>query len=70
MPTHRTSLLLDPELVARAAEILGTTSKTDTVRAALERAVRKEHVQSLIDWRLPDSAPDELAAQRRTRDFP
>jgi len=69
MPTHRTSLLLDPELVAQAAEVLGTTSKTDTVRAALERAVRREHIRSLVEWELPDSAPDELAARRRTRDF-
>ena len=69
MTNQRTSLLLDPELVARAAEALGTSSKTETVRAALERAVRREHLQSLIEWELPDSATDELEAQRRTRDF-
>jgi len=69
MSNHRTSLLLDPELVARAAQVLGTTSKTETVRAALERAVRREHVKSLIEWELPDSASEQLDERRRTRDL-
>lgn len=69
MTIHRTSLMLDQELVDRAAEALGTTSKTDTVRSALEGAVRRAHVKKLIEWELPDSAMDDLERQRRSREF-
>jgi len=69
MPLRRTSLILDEELVDQAAEVLGTTSKTDTVRSALEGAVRRAHVKNLIAWELPDAAMDELDAQRRPREF-
>ena len=67
MATKRTTLLLDTDLMARAAEVLGTTRATDTVRAALEGTVRSEHVRSLVAWELPDGAGDELARQREPR---
>ncbi len=69
MARHRTSLMLDDELVEQAAHALGTTSKTDTVRSALEAAVRRARVENLIEWELSDSAMDELDAQRRPREF-
>jgi Arc/MetJ family transcription regulator len=67
MPPQRTSLILDTELMERAAQVLGTSSKTDTVRAALERAVRDESLKRLAAWELPDSAAQLLAEQRRPR---
>lgn len=67
MPTKRTTLLLDTELLARAARELGTQRPTDTVRAALERAARREHVRNLLGWELPDDAGEALATQRAPR---
>jgi len=69
MAPHRTSLILDTDLLARAAQALGTSSKTETVRSALERAIRQAHVKNLVAWELPDSAIDGLDEQRRGRDF-
>ncbi len=69
MNVKRTSLLLDRDLVGRAAAVLGTEKTTDTVRASLERTVREAHVANLIAWELPDSAHETLARQRRERDF-
>ncbi len=69
MPTKRTSLLLDPDLVARAAETLGTERTTDTVRASLEQTVRRAHVRNLLAWELPDTADETLAEQRAPREF-
>jgi Arc/MetJ family transcription regulator len=67
MPTKRTSLLLDPDLVAAAADVLGTRRTTDTVRAALEQAVRRAHLDRLVAWELPDSATAELERRRAPR---
>lgn len=67
MALRRTSLILDTDLLARAALVLGTVSKTDTVRAALERAVREDSIKRLAAWELPDSAATLLREQRRPR---
>lgn len=40
---------LDDDLVARAAEKLGTTTKKDTVHAALRAALRSSATRSLMD---------------------
>jgi Arc/MetJ family transcription regulator len=37
---RKTALLLDEELVARAKEILGTTTTTDTLAEALREVIR------------------------------
>lgn len=60
--------MLDTDLLDRAAEALGTATKTETVREALERAVRRERLRNLVDWELPDSAFDELEERRRARE--
>lgn len=67
MTTKRTTLLLDVDLLARAAEQLGTERPTDTVRAALAKAARREHVRNLVEWELPDEAERILAEQRTSR---
>jgi Arc/MetJ family transcription regulator len=40
---------LDDDLVARAAKELGTTTKKDTVHAALRAALRSSATHSLMD---------------------
>jgi Arc/MetJ family transcription regulator len=45
----RTMLDLDDDLLARAARELGTTTKKDTVHAALRAALRASAAQSLIE---------------------
>lgn len=69
MNVKRTSLLLDRDLLGKAAAVLGTEKTTDTVRASLERTVRQAHLANLIAWELPDSAYENLTRQRRERDF-
>jgi len=64
---RRTTLNLDPELVARAGEVLGTRRTTDTVRRALEEAVRRDRLRGLTDWELVDLDPEKLEAMRRSR---
>jgi len=65
--TKRTTMLLDTELVERAAKALGTTRPTDTVRASLKQSVRRAHVANLVSWELPDDAADEFEQQREPR---
>ena len=57
----RTQIDLDQDLLAKAAEILGTTTKKDTVNGALRRVVlgelgelRRRHVDELAGGALPD----------------
>jgi Arc/MetJ family transcription regulator len=40
MPTKKTTLFVDPDLVQQARQILGTRSMTDTVHEALLEVVR------------------------------
>jgi Arc/MetJ family transcription regulator len=47
---------LDDDLLARAAKELGTTTKKDTVHAALRAALRASAAQSLIDRMAENSA--------------
>ncbi len=67
MATKRMTMMLDTDLVDRAARLLGTRRPTDTVRAALERTVREEHIGNLVAWELPDEAAVELEDRRRPR---
>lgn len=69
MPTKRTTLLLDPELIAEASQILGTKGTTDTVRASLEETVRRARVRNLVAWELGDASADELDRRRSPRRF-
>jgi Arc/MetJ family transcription regulator len=60
----RTSLIVDPELLAEAEQLLGTKGPTTTVREALQRAVRQIHLESLANWELPEDAPERLERMR------
>jgi Arc/MetJ family transcription regulator len=61
-----TQIDLDQDLLTRAAGILGTTTKKDTVNEALRRVVqselRRRHVDELADGALPDLADPEVMA--------
>ncbi|MGH8988577.1 MAG: type II toxin-antitoxin system VapB family antitoxin [Acidimicrobiales bacterium] len=39
---HKTALRLDDELLARAREVLGTTTTTETIHAALAEVVARK----------------------------
>lgn len=48
-PMTRTMIDLDDKLVARAAQTLGTTTKKDTVHAALHGALRSNAAEALLN---------------------
>ena len=59
-----TQIDLDQGLLAKAAKVLGTRTKKDTVNQALRRVVqediRRRHVDELADGALPDLADPEI----------
>lgn len=59
-----TQIELDQELLTKAAEILGTATKKDTVNEALRRVVlsevRRRHVDELASGALPDLANADI----------
>ncbi|GAA1664434.1 hypothetical protein GCM10009830_07470 [Glycomyces endophyticus] len=62
----RTVINLDDDLVAKASEIFGTTTKVATVNAALKEAVDRRGRQDFLDWLeqggLPDLGDEEIRA--------
>jgi Arc/MetJ family transcription regulator len=65
-----TQIDLDQELLTKAADILGTATKKDTVHEALRRVVlgelRRRHLEELAGGALPDlSDPDVMAGAWR-----
>jgi Arc/MetJ family transcription regulator len=65
----RTTIDLDDEKVAAAARELGTTSKVETVNAALAYvAARRQRAEAFDDpliWGSPDLADPEILVQAR-----
>jgi Arc/MetJ family transcription regulator len=61
-----TTIDLDADLVAAAAEALGTTRTTDTVHAALSEVVRRRQRMSILDFR-PALDLEDLDAMRAHR---
>jgi Arc/MetJ family transcription regulator len=61
-----TQIDLDQDLLARAARVLGTKTKKDTVNQALrtvvEQEARRRHVDELASGALPDLADPEVTA--------
>jgi Arc/MetJ family transcription regulator len=60
--------MLDATLVDQAAEIFGTATLTETVRAALEDAIRHSRRRELAAYRVSDALAeglDDLRAPRR-----
>lgn len=65
----RTTIDLDDDKLAAAARELGTTSKVDTVNAALayvaERRLRAEVFDDSLIWGSPDLADPRVRADAR-----
>ena len=61
-----TTMDLDADLVAEAANVLGTTKIVDTVHAALTEVVRARRRLRIADFR-PALDLDDLAAMRSHR---
>lgn len=61
-----TQIDLDSDLLAKAAKVLGTKTKKETVNAALRRVVldqiRRSHVDELAAGGLPDLADPDIMA--------
>jgi Arc/MetJ family transcription regulator len=66
----RTNIDIDDELLAAAAEALGTKTKKATVEAALERAVRRHLQKRVLELRGTVEWEGDLDEMRRGREFP
>lgn len=63
----RTTMNLDFDLVAEARKVLGTSSTTDTVHAALRNVVRHRRLQELTEWDLDGLTLEGIKEMRRSR---
>jgi hypothetical protein len=63
MATKKTALLLDPDLIAQAKEILGTKTTTETITEALHEVLRVQSRLRHLEW-LRERAPDMLEIER------
>jgi Arc/MetJ family transcription regulator len=66
----RTNIDIDDELLAKAAEALGTKTKKATVEAALERVVRRHLQRRVLELYGTVEWEGDLDAMRRSREFP
>ena len=64
---RRTTINLDPELVADAREVLKTKTTTDTVHEALRDVVRRERLKRLGEWDLGGLTLEGIKEMRRSR---
>ena len=64
----RTNIVLDDELLRRAADVLGTKTKKSTVEAALREVIRQKAMENLLEWRM-DIDPEDVrpGLERSTR---
>lgn len=65
----RTSLIIEPDLLTEAEQLLDTKGPTATVREALQRAVRQVHLERLAQWEFPDDFLEQLKRMREPRKF-
>lgn len=65
----RTSLIIEPDLLEEAADVLGTKGTTATVREALARVIRQERLNRLAQLELPEDFMDQLKRMREPRKF-
>jgi Arc/MetJ family transcription regulator len=63
----RTNMNLDRELVAEAADVLGTRGATETVHAAMGEVVRAARRRRLAAQEFSDLSPEALDTLRRSR---
>ncbi len=58
---------LDPELVARAREVLKAKNASDTIRQALNRVIEDALFDELSNWQPGDLTPEALSQLRESR---
>ncbi len=58
----------DADLLARAQQVLGTTTATDTINRALAEVVRTHDLGSLVDLPIDDLTPEVLKHLRKPRE--
>jgi Arc/MetJ family transcription regulator len=63
----RTNMNLDRQLVAEAADVLGTRGATETVHAAMAEVVRAARRRRLAAQEFSDLYPEALDTLRRSR---
>jgi Arc/MetJ family transcription regulator len=66
---RRMTLVVDPDLLRQAQEILHTSSPSETVHQALCEVVALRRRVALLDMELSDLTPDALAHMRWDRLF-
>ena len=59
----------DAELLARAQQLLGTTTATDTINTALAQVVRRSGLADLRNLPIDDLTPEVLKQLRKPREF-
>lgn len=59
----------DADLLARAQQVLGTATATDTINTALAEVVRRDDLSRLVDLVPPDLTPEMLRELRKPREF-
>lgn len=59
----------DADLLARAQQVLGTATATDTINMALADVVRRSDLAGLRDMPIDDLTPEVLRQLRKPREF-
>lgn len=59
----------DADLLARAQQVLGTQTATDTINRALAEVVRTHDLASLVDLPIDDLTPEVLKQLRKPREL-
>ena len=65
----RTTMNLDRDLIAEAAEALGTSGATETVHEAMRDVIRRRNLEALTKLRFPDLTLEKLKEMRQGRSF-
>ncbi len=63
----RTNIVLDDELLRKAAEIAGTKTKKSTVEYALKEIIRQKAMRDLLDFRMDIDPEDVRPGWERSR---
>jgi len=66
----RTNIVIDDELMARAQELAGTSTKRETVEVALRELVQRRGQRKMLDLAGKITWEGDLGEMRRDRTFP
>ena len=60
----RTNVIIDEEAVAAAGEILGTPTRSETIRAAIDEVVRRKKLRVVAESSIANKHVDAEALER------